>query len=150
MNARRAFLVGALALLGGFGLHGGALAASPEEQDAINAAEKWLVSVDAGKSADSWAMASAPFKSAVGKQQWTTGLRDLRKPYGKVASRKAERLAHVGERDKAAETPPGAKTNDQVAIIFDTKFAGGKSANEEITLVRENDGIWRVAGYFIR
>jgi hypothetical protein len=148
MNIRRRLLVIITALLMGFGAS--ALAASPEEQDAINAAEKWLANVDAGKAAASWAMAAETFRTAVAKPQWTTGLRDLRKPYGKLASRKAERLAHVGERPTATDATPGAATNDQVSIIFDTKFAGGKSANEEVTLIRENDGIWRVAGYFIR
>ena len=125
-------------------------APTPEEQEAINAAEKWLVPVDAGKSADAWAMASASFKSSVDRQTWRTGLADLRKPYGRLESRKAAKIAHVGEAPAGATGPRGAAPGAQVTVLFETRFAGGKAADEEVMLVRETDGVWRVAGYFIR
>ena len=147
MNVRRVIAIALLALVALAG--GAAVAVTPDEQDAINAAEKWLVPVDAGKGADSWAMAAEPFKASVSKSRWIAGLGELRKPYGKFRSRKAERLAHAGEQPKSDEAP-GSATGDRVSIIFDTTFARGKLVNEEVTVVRENDGVWRVAGYFIR
>ncbi len=142
MNLRRTFVVALL--LAGVALASLARAAmSPEEQQAVNAAERWLVPVDAGRSADAYAMASAQFKSTVSREQWRDGVRDLRKPYGRVVLRKAEKLAYTTEKPKG---DPG----EQIVILFDTKFAARKVATEEITMIRESDGIWRVAGYYIR
>ena len=139
-----------LVIIAGLVLGGSAAAVTPEESAAIKAAENWLAPVDAGRGDASWAMAAAPFKATVTEQRWTSGLRDLRKPYGNVQSRKAQRLAHVGEKPKDSGATPGGTTNDQLAIMFDTTFAGGKVANEEVTVLREKDGVWRVNGYFIR
>ena len=142
MNLHRAFVV-ALLLAGGALAPLAHAAMSPEEQQAVNAAERWLVPVDAGRSADAYAMASAQFKSTVSREQWRDGVRDLRKPYGRVVLRKAEKLAHTIEKPKG---DPG----EQIVILFDTKFVAKKIATEEITMIREPDGIWRVAGYYIR
>ncbi len=125
-------------------------ATTAEEQDAINAAEKWLVPVDANKSAEAWAMSSASFKSAVDRQKWQAGLADLRKPYGRLESRKPAKIAHVGEAPAGKSGPRGVAPGSQVTILFETRFAGGKVVDEEVMLVREVDGVWRVAGYFIR
>ncbi|MEP7329549.1 MAG: DUF4019 domain-containing protein [Betaproteobacteria bacterium] len=142
MNFSRTFML-VLALLGACFTGNAQAAMAPDEQQAVNAAERWLVPVDAGRSADAYAMAAAAFKSAVGREQWRDGVRDMRKPYGRVVERKAAKLASKSENPKG---DPG----EQVVILFDTKFAGNKLATEEITLVRETDGLWRVAGYYIR
>ena len=143
MNARRAFVV-ALLLACGAGWAGTVRAAmAPEEQRAVNAAERWLAPVDAGRSADAYAMASASFKSAVTREQWRDGVRDLRKPYGRVVLRKAEKLARTSYK-------PTGEPGEQIVILFDTRFVANKVATEEITMIREPDGVWRVAGYYIR
>ncbi len=125
-------------------------AATPDEQDAINAAEQWLVPVDAGKAADAWAMASASFKSTVGREVWRSGLADLRKPFGRVESRKAGNLAHLGDAPADKDRPRGSTVGSRITILFETHFAGDKTVAEEVMLEREKDGVWRVAGYFIR
>ena len=143
MNVRRTFLL-ALAIVG-FAAGAGVAAAAPtpEELQALNAAERWLVPVDAGSSANAYAMAAAEFKSSVTREQWRAGLRDMRKPYGRVVLRKAEKLAYT--------TPdPKGEPGEKIVILFDTKFVANKTAQEEVTLVRENDRLWRVTGYFIR
>jgi hypothetical protein len=143
VSARRAF-VAALALAAMAGWAGVAVAAmSPEERQALNAAERWLVPVDAGNSANAYAMTAADFKATVTREQWRDGMRDLRKPYGRVVLRKAEKLAYTTPDPKGA---PGEK----IVILFGTKFVASKTAEEEVTLVRENDGLWRVTGYYIR
>ncbi len=143
MNPRRAF-VAALALAAVAGWAGGAAAAmSPVERQALNSAERWLVPVDAGNSANAYAMTAAEFKGTVTREQWRDGMRDLRKPYGRVVLRKAEKLAYT--------TPdPKGEPGEKIVIMFSTKFVANKTAEEEVTLVRENDGLWRVTGYFIR
>ncbi len=143
MNAR-GIVVLALAVAGFAGGLGVANAAmSPEESQALNAAERWLVPVDAGNSANAYAMAAAEFKSTVSRDEWRVGMRDIRKPFGRVVLRKAEKLAYT--------TPdPKGEPGEKIVILFDTKFAANKKAEEEVTLVRESDRLWRVTGYYIR
>ena len=67
-------------------------AASPAtegaEAAAIESAESWLKMIDAGKYAESWDEAAEIFRSAIKKEQWPQMLTSVRKPLGKVASRK--------------------------------------------------------------
>ncbi len=143
MNARRTFVL-ALLLAWCASAAGVATAAmTPEEMQALNAAERWLVPVDAGSSANAYAMAAADFKSMVTREQWRDGMRDMRKRFGRVVLRKAEKLAYT--------TPdPKGEPGEKIVILFDTRFVANKTAQEEVTLVRENDRLWRVAGYYIR
>jgi hypothetical protein len=120
---------------------------SPDQREALDAAEKWLVPVDAGRYQDAWAMAAEQFKSQVARDQFRDGLRTIRKDYGRLVSRKGEKMGYVGE----PPTPEGGlKEGLKVVILFATKFAGDKSASEEMTMVYEKDGVWRAASYYIR
>ncbi|MCC6196152.1 MAG: DUF4019 domain-containing protein [Burkholderiales bacterium] len=120
------------------------------QRAALNAAERWLVPVDNERYADAWAMASDTFKATIPRQEWRDGIRKIRKPYGRVVLRKGDSIAFVGAAPPAPDQGTQAKSGMKVAILFDTKFAGSKQAVEEITLVLESDGIWRVASYYIK
>ena len=72
-------------------------------------------------------------------------MRDLRKEYGRVVLRKAEKMAYV-------ESPPGPeegrpREGAQLSILFATKFVRDRQATEEVLMELEKDGLWRVAGY---
>jgi hypothetical protein len=142
------FLVGAV--LVGAAFAAGAQSMSAPQREALNGAERWLIPVDNERYADAWAMAAEPFKSSVTREDWRVGIRKLRKEYGRVVIRKAGKVAYVGSapdpNDPATQTKPGMR----IAMLFDTKFAGNKQATEEVTMVLEDDGIWRVAGYYIK
>ncbi len=45
---------------------------------------------------------------------------------------------------------PGAPDGKYVVIQFKTSFENKKSATETITPMMDNDGKWRVSGYFIK
>lgn len=147
MIARRAFLAMVTAALVAPAVGQGM---DPPQRAALNAAERWLVPVDSERYADAWAMASETFKTTIPRQEWRDGIRKIRKDYGRVVLRKGDKLAFIGAApdplDPASQKKPGLK----VAIIFDTKFAGNKQAVEEMTMVMEPDGIWRVASYYIK
>ena len=123
---------------------------APEQREALNAAERWLVPVDAQRYADAWAMTAESFKTTVGRQEFRDGIGKIRKDYGRVVTRKAEKLGFIGEPPNPNDADAGPKQGLQVAILFDTKFAGNKQAAEEVSVVLEKDGLWRVAGYYIR
>jgi uncharacterized protein DUF4019 len=123
---------------------------TPEQRQALDAAERWLAPLDAQRYADAWAMAAESFKASVGRQEFRDGIRNIRKDYGKVIARKAEKMGFVGEAPNPNDAATGPKQGTQVAILFETKFAGKKQATEELSMVLEKDGLWRVAGYYIR
>jgi hypothetical protein len=147
---RRALMLFAVAFMPTLAGGAAAQSLSPDQRQALDAAERWLVPVDAQRYNDAWAMASAPFKAAVGRDEWRDGIRKIRKDYGKVVARKGERMAYDGEAPGPDYPTAGPKEGMKIGILFDTSFAGNKKATEEITMVFEKDGLWRVTGYYIR
>jgi len=123
---------------------GGAASPTTEsaEAAAIESAESWLKLIDAGKYAESWNEAAEMFRSAVKKEQWPQMLTSVRKPLGKVASRKV--LAK-----QYAESLPNAPKGKYVVIQFETAFENTKAV-ETVTPMLDKDGKWRVSGYYIK
>jgi hypothetical protein len=112
------------------------------ETAAVQSAEAWLVKVDAGKYHESWDDAAEVFRSAVRKDQWPQMLTSVRKPLGKVGSRKV--LSK-----KYTESLPNAPAGKYVILQFETAFEN-KKAIETVTPMLDKDGKWRVSGYFIK
>jgi hypothetical protein len=113
------------------------------EQQAVPAVEAWLALVDAGKYAESWKSAAAYLKNVVKEKQWTATMSPVRKPLGKLVSRKLKSAEFTREL-------PGAPDGEYVVIQFTTEFANKASATETVTPMKEKDGQWRVAGYLIK
>jgi hypothetical protein len=109
---------------------------------AMAAARAWLAEVDADKGADSWEGAASFFRDNVPKAQWQARLDAARGPLGGVISRKMRSVTY-------AHMLPGAPPGDYAVIQFDTRFEK-QPALETVTPMREKDGSWKVAGYFIR
>ena len=122
----------------------------PAQREALNAAERWLVPVDSQRYGDAWAMASESFKAKVPRETFRDGIAKIRKDYGKLVKRTGEKMAFRGEMPSPDQGDAQPKPGTEVAILFDATFAGNKQAQEEVTMVLENDGIWRVAGYYIK
>ncbi|MDD5308265.1 MAG: DUF4019 domain-containing protein [Deltaproteobacteria bacterium] len=114
-----------------------------KEKAAVAAAEKWLGIVDAGRYGESWKDAAGLFKNAVRSEQWEQSLQAVRKPLGRLVSRKVTSAAY-------RTSLPGAPDGEYVVIQFETSFENKKSAVETVTPMREKDGQWRVSGYFIK
>ncbi len=116
---------------------------SEKEKVAVSSAEKWLGMVDQGRYAESWKEAAEFFRNAVTKEQWEQSLRAVRKPLGKVVSRKIESATY-------STSLPGAPDGEYVVIQFQTSFENKKSAIETVTPMLDKDGSWRVSGYYIK
>ena len=114
-----------------------------KENAAVAAAEKWLASVDEGKYAESWQDAAVYFKNAVTKEQWAQSLQAVRKPLGKLMSRKIQNKSYM-------TSLPGAPDGEYVVIQFETSFENKASAVETVIPMIDKDGKWRVSGYFIK
>ncbi|HEY3448262.1 MAG TPA: DUF4019 domain-containing protein [Myxococcales bacterium] len=114
-----------------------------KEKAAVAAAEAWLKLVDEGKYADSWKQAAEFFKANVKQEQWEQMVPGVRKPLGKLVSRKVKSTTYT-------KTAPGAPDGEYVIIQFDTSFAEKKAAVETVTPMMDKDGKWHVSGYFIK
>ena len=110
---------------------------------AIEAAETWLKLVDEGQYEQSWAQAAEFFRKNVSREQWMTALNGVRKPLGKVLSRKVLNSTYT-------TALPGAPDGQYVIIQFETSFENKQNAVETVTPMLDTDGQWRVSGYYIK
>ena len=118
-------------------------AESEKEKAAVSVAKKWLSIVEEGKYAESWKEAAEYFKNSVKQKQWEQSLQAVRKPLGKVVSRKVKSKTYM-------TSLPGAPDGEYVVIQFDTSFENKKKTVETVTPMMDKDGKWRVSGYYIR
>ena len=114
-----------------------------DDKDTIAATQKWLALLDAGKMGAAWDVSSAHLKSVVTRQKWVSGIGSARKPFGKIVSRKPEKFAR-------AHSLPGAPDGDYSIVEFESVFANGKRAAEQVIWMLEGGDVWRVSGYYIR
>ena len=113
------------------------------EKAALAAAQSWLQLVDEGKYAESWHQAAEYFKNAITKEQWKQMIQAVREPLGKTVSRTLKAKQYT-------TTLPGAPDGEYVVIQFDSSFTNKKTAVETITPMLDQDGVWRVSGYYIK
>ena len=120
------------------------LQADPKaEQAAIAAAGAWLKLVDQSRYGDSWQESASYFQGAIDIGQWEKSLNAVRKPLGKVLSRKLNTKQYT-------QSLPGAPEGHYVVIQFQTVFEFKKIAVETVTPMLDTDGKWKVSGYYIR
>jgi len=111
--------------------------------EATKAADQWLKLVDNGDYKQSWETASTIFKNAVTEDQWAQQVGSARKPLGALVSRKLKSAQY-------ATSLPGAPDGKYVVIQYDSTFQNKRAAVETVTPMLDQDGKWRVSGYYIR
>ena len=124
-----------------------AFSVQASEPDVIDEAKvetlEWLALTDTGQYESSWDSASSLFKAAVAKDDWEKSLSAVRTPIGALETR--EMAA-----SKFSTTLPGAPDGEYVVFQFSSSFANKAAALETVTAMKDTDGAWRVAGYFIK
>lgn len=113
------------------------------ERPIVAAAQSWLGEIDSGNFAKSWQEASAYFQGAITEKNWTDALSGARRPLGNLISRKVTKTTN-------AKSLPGAPDGNYLVMQFTTSFSNKKNAVETVTFMRERDGNWRAAGYYIK
>jgi hypothetical protein len=103
----------------------------------------WLARTDAGQWRESWQAGAQLLQASVGEPDFSRSLSAARVPLGALRSRG---LAEA----RPYKVLPGAPDGDYVVLKFNTVFEHKQVAQETVTVVREADGVYRVAGYFIR
>ena len=116
---------------------------SKAEDAAVKAAEATLKLIDEGKYAESWKESAVFFKKAVKQEQWIAAMKQARKPFGKLVSRKVLTKQYMTKL-------PGAPAGEYVVIQFKTSFEKKKDAVETFTPMLDKDSKWRMSGYYIK
>lgn len=112
------------------------------EEEAQEVAMAWLALLDSGRYYESWDEAAELIKQAVTREEWRLEMEDFRTPLGANLSRT------VMSRDFRTAFQ-GAPPGEYVVISISSSFENDPSVIETITPMLEQDGTWRVAGYYI-
>jgi serine/threonine protein kinase len=104
------------------------------EAAALTAIQAWLGLMDDGQYAESWRQASESFRAIATLDEWVEKGDSIRKPLGKLLSRKVEKTELEGS---------------FIVAKFDSSFEALKAASETATFVLETNGQWRAVGYLI-
>jgi hypothetical protein len=110
---------------------------------AEEAALKWLALTDSGSYAQSWDQAAGMFQGAISRENWINAVVNARQPLGKVISRRVNSALYT-------RSLPGAPAGEYVVIQYDTQFEHKAAASEFVTPFREQDGSWKVSGYYVK
>jgi hypothetical protein len=114
-----------------------------KDQAPVAEAQAWLAMVDKKQYEQSWEIASAYFKSMITSEQWVSQVAAVRDPLGDHISRDLKTNLYQ-------KTMPGAPDGEYYVLTFNTVFKNKASAVETVTMMKDRDGQWRLAGYFIR
>ncbi len=118
-------------------------AAAGEDQAPVAAAQAWLTMVDKGQYSQSWAETGAHFRTMVSQELWEAQLGAIRSQLGPLLSRE------LGAQ-KSLTTVPGGPDGEYCVMSFKTSFGNKAAATETVTVMKDKDGRWRLAGYFIK
>lgn len=110
---------------------------------AQSSTEAWLSLIDHQNYAASWDAAASFFRTRITQDQWQAAAQASRSPFGQLKSRTLKSAT-------STTTLPGAPDGQYVVFQFTTSFEQKAAAAETVTAVRERDGTWHVAGYFIK
>ena len=110
---------------------------------AVKAAEKWLSLVDNGEYARSWEESARFFQTNMTQEIWEKALTGFLPGFGEMKQRKVSKSSYLTKM-------PGGPDGEYVMIRFETDYANKKAAIETVTPKKEEDGKWRVCGYFIK
>ncbi|MCA9398893.1 MAG: DUF4019 domain-containing protein [Candidatus Omnitrophica bacterium] len=121
--------------------------ASAEQQAqrtaALDAAQAWLETIDLVRYSQSWEMSSVLFQKAVNQEEWINILSVIRNPLGPINQRKRVFIENYTEL-------PNAPDGEYIIIQYQTDFENRPGSFETVTMMREEDGAWKGAGYYIR
>jgi len=111
--------------------------AARANSNGVSPFETWLEIIDGGNYAQSWETAAAHFQHTISKEEWVGQMEKVRRPLGKVLSRKlsSTKFAAFGRHLEAK---------------FATSFDGLLAATETVTFAVQPNGEWKAIGYRIR
>lgn len=141
MNSRVmiALIIAALLICGS----GVVRAEDTPEKVAQKAAEAWMPLWDAGKYDESYQELAEHTRKNIPKRQWFVYWSAVRKPLGKLKSRKLIEAKYI-------KSLPGVPDQEGAMLQYESSFENKESVIETFGMMREKDGTWRVANYLTK
>ncbi len=115
-------------------------AADAQLSAAATVGQQWLGVVDQGQYGESWSAAGKLFQANMQQQRWVQTLTGARQPLGTVVSREV-----AGSEIRTSL--PGAPAGQYAIVSYVTNFSNKPDIVENVTMMLEEDGQWRVVGY---
>ena len=133
----------AIVILSALGLAVAVISAQQDTQPARTAVDAWLKLIDSESYGASWESAASGFKKAITQDRWSAAVSAVRGAGRTLKSRELKSAM-------PATNPPGAPPGEYVIFQFGAVFEKIPGATEQVTAIRDGDGEWRVAGYFVK
>lgn len=113
------------------------------ETQAVLAADEWLRLLDQQDYKQCWTKAAAYFREQVTEDQWVAGMKSIESLIGPAQARTMRSSNYFRA---MANAPMG----EYVVIVYDVTLKNGQSAVETVTPMKDQDGQWRVSGYYVK
>ncbi|PIB42016.1 hypothetical protein AOA59_21905 [Pseudomonas sp. 2822-15] len=114
---------------------------TPQQQHQVfDSAAAFLMLLDAGEPAKTWAAASPVMQAKTSELAWVAGLKTLRLGLGSLQARKPESIGFIVDL-------PDAPAGRYAVIEFASTFA--TTNVKEKVIFRDDDTRWGVVGYFV-
>jgi hypothetical protein len=110
------------------------------EKAAQKAAESWMPLWDSGKYDESYEQLAEHTKQKIPKKQWFVYWTAVRKPLGKLKSRKLVKAEYI-------KSLPGVPDQEGATLRYESSFENKVSVVETFGMMLEKNGAWRVANY---
>ena len=107
---------------------------------AQKALEAWVPLWDSGKYVESYKELAEHTKKSFTQEQWFTYWTAVRKPLGRVKSRKLIEAKYL-------KSLPAVPDHEGAVLRYESSFENRKSIVEIFGMLRDTDGTWRVANY---
>ena len=116
---------------------------SDKAEAAIVAAKEFLGQIDADQYDASWRISAELLKKRVSLEEWHEQLAKIRDALGTQVKREQSDISYA---TTAKDSPDG----EYIQIFYDSRFSKNAKVKETVTVMLEEDGQWRVAGYFVK
>lgn len=113
-------------------------------EEATAAASEFLALVDAGKFDQSWQVSAHVMKEKITQADWNKHLAASRQRTGAIVARQEPELSY------ATMAADSTAKGEYIVLLYSSDFGQVKDLSETITVMLEEDKVWRVAGYFIQ
>lgn len=111
-------------------------------EQAEKQAHNWMDTIDKGDAESSWNEMSSIFTQQLSAEDWKLSIQGMQMYFGKVGQRKIKSSNYK-------TSSYGAPNGDYVDVEFSTDYANAAGRKEVVTMVRDQDGQWKVAGFSI-
>ncbi len=114
-----------------------------DTKPAETASHDWLSLIDTGAWDRSWDESAVLLRNGVKQEDWAKTMQATRAPLATCLKRE---LTH----SQVTDALPGAPDGTYVVLQYQSRFTHQKSAIETVTVMQEENGDWKVAGYFFK